>query len=101
MASLLEACGPACLRHDDTTSIFYDHYILWNSCAITHRRPSIYSQDPWPESEWFDLPAPSRALLAAAARVPPLLVEWDSIKHTDTYPDLQDLQFGALGAEQR
>lgn len=24
MASLLEACGPACLRHDDTRSIFYE-----------------------------------------------------------------------------
>lgn len=24
MASLLEACGPACLRHDDTRDIFYE-----------------------------------------------------------------------------
>ena len=91
MASLLQACGLDCLRHEDTRNIFYDHSLLWTSCAVTHRKPSIYSQTPWIDAEWLDMPAPCKSFLATAARIPPLLEEYDRLEQGDTTPGVQDL----------
>ena len=91
MATLLQACGPACLRYEDTRSMYYDHYLLWTSCAIIHRRPSVYSTSPWIDSDWSGLPSPCNSLLAKAARVPPLLEEYDSFRRSNTHPDVQGL----------
>lgn len=91
MASLLQACGPACLRHEETRSIFYDHYLLWTSCAITHRRTTIYSQAPFLDLDWLDLPMSCKTLIATATRIPELLEEYDNLKQSDDNPDMQGL----------
>ena len=91
MASLLQACGPACLRHDDTRSIFYDHYLLWTSCAVTHRQPSIYSQAPWPETDWLDLPSSCKSLISMATCIPPLLQEYDTLREKEASPESSEM----------
>lgn len=80
MASLLQACGPLCLKHEDSRRIFYDHCLLWISCSVVHRRSSIYSQWPW-EMNWTEVAKscrPARELLMISACIPPLLEEYDT-----------------------
>lgn len=91
MASLLEACGPACLRHEDTRNIFYDHYLLWTSCAITHHEASLYSQEAWKELDWFDFPESCKAFLKVPARLSPLLEEYDTVRQFGSASEVKDL----------
>lgn len=65
------------------------HFLLWTSCSVTHRRPFIYSQPVWLESDWCDLSC--KSLVSAAARLPPLLEEYDNFNYYGHNADIQDL----------
>ena len=81
MASLLQACGPSCLKHEDVRNIFYDHSLLWMSCSVVHRRPVIYSQWPWTDVDWTENTSPcesAQQVLGIAERIPSLLEEYDT-----------------------
>lgn len=80
IASLLQVCGPLCLKHRDTQRIFYDHCLLWISCSVVHRRPSIYSRWLCEGIDWTETMSscdPARKLLTIAARIPSILEAYD------------------------
>ncbi len=98
MASLLEACGPACLQHEDTRRIYYDHCLLWISCSITHRRGSVYSHWPWMISDWQHLMAtcePTQELITLGSQLPPLLEQVDACDQDVDPAEVEEL-FGKL-----
>ena len=94
MASLLQACGPLCLKHEDSRKIFYDHCLLWLSCSVVHRRSTIYAQKPGMEVDWAQITsssATSRAVVAVAERIPSLLEEYDTSHQCYSSAQMLDL----------
>ena len=89
MASLLETCGSVALLHEDTRSIFCDHYIQWTCINIIHRRSCIYSRPQWMEYQWL-AHSPFNKALAIAARISHLLEEHQGARNNNTSasPDL-------------
>ena len=90
MASLLHAYGPSCLQNENALMIFHDHCLLWVSCSVVHRQPSIYSKWPWREVNWPKMTVPSRnstrQLLAICEPIPGLLQEYDEIVNSVASP---------------
>ena len=92
IASILQACGTSCLEHEDNRSTFSDHRLLWTSCAVIHRQPTIYCEQPWNNATWTQSqPRSVEGVLAVAQRIPSLLKEYDVSRRQQTRAHKLDL----------